>query len=280
MAAIKYINSAGKEMDLSSYPIRIRQKSAGLYAYEWDVDATDLGNGSRINAFERKAKTYAMTIDFSGTRSDRAKLLQEFFELTDYDVVQKSPGKLYVGNQFIEGYVIASDAVWYENRYRTIGKECSLYVPYPFWMEEQHFSFDAQKKDADVGEYLNFPFNYPFNFTAGTLGIATLINSHYVSSHFELSIYGPCVNPGIAIGGHTYQVNTTLASGEYLLINSYKNTVYRIKTTGERVNEYNNREKSSSLFEKIAPGAQDVVWSGSFGFELCLRLERSELKWN
>ena len=65
MAEIKYVNSANRSMDLSTYPIRMKQKTSGLYAFEWEVDETDLGNGARVNAFERKSRQYELEIDFT-----------------------------------------------------------------------------------------------------------------------------------------------------------------------------------------------------------------------
>ena len=107
---IYYRNSNNETMVLTQYPVRLKQKTAGIYSYEWEVDATELGTGSRVNAFEKKAKEYEMTVDFSGARGSRAELLQEFYELVDYDVIHKSPGRLYVGEQYVEGYVIASES--------------------------------------------------------------------------------------------------------------------------------------------------------------------------
>ena len=46
---IYYKNSAGRMIDLSAYPIRIRQKSSGFSTYEWEVDETELAMGSRVN---------------------------------------------------------------------------------------------------------------------------------------------------------------------------------------------------------------------------------------
>lgn len=279
MAIVRYVNSANKEIVLSSYPIRVRQKTAGFYNYEWEVDATDLGTGSRVNAFEKKAKSYEMTIDFSGARSQRAAVLQEFYELTDYDVIHKTPGRLYVGSQYVEGYIIASEAEAYEDRYRTLKKKCTLYVPYPFWMEEKTFSFAAQDIE-DSGTYLDYLYDYPYDYTSGSTGSNLLRNTHYAESGFKMIIYGPCVNPYVIIGGHMYRVNTTVDAREHMVIDGRNNTVYRIKNNGEKVNEFNNRERDSSIFDKIPAGSQTILWPGTFGFDLILYQERSELLWS
>lgn len=275
---IYYRNSNNETMVLTQYPVRLKQKTAGIYSYEWEVDATELGTGSRVNAFEKKAKEYEMTVDFSGARGSRAELLQEFYELVDYDVIHKSPGRLYVGEQYVEGYVIASESQNYEDRYRTVGKICTFYVPYPFWMEEKTYSFPIQDKETE-SDFLDFPYDFPYDFTIQGTGLV-LQNEHYIESGFRMIIYGPCVNPYVTIGGHLYRVNTTVDSREYLVIETKNNLVYRVKNTGERVNEFNNREKSESVFEKIPPGQQTVSWPGTFGWDITLYNERSEPKWS
>lgn len=77
-----------------------------------------------------------------------------------------------------------------------------------------------------------------------------------------------------------YRVYTTVDDQEYIRINSRENTVQRVKNNGEIINEFNNRGKDDSIFEPILPGSQTVVWPGTFGFDVILHQERSELKWN
>lgn len=274
---VRYVNSKGRSMDLSSnFTVRIKKKTAGFYDYEYTPDITQLAMGVRVNRFIKAAAQYEMTIDFSGSREERANNLQVFFELTDYDVAMMQPGRLYVGDQYAEGFIVKSEVERYDDRYRTIGKKCTFYLPYPYWIEDRLISYKAI--DEESGDGIEFPIGFPFDLGRTSAGRNTVNNTHYIPTSFLLTFYGPCVNPLISIGGNVYKVNTTVGDGEYLEIDSINKTVRR-KTSIGWVNEYNNREKSQSIFEPIQPGVNTLVWSGAFSFDLTLHQERSELKW-
>lgn len=281
---IYYKNSAGRMIDLSAYPIRIRQKSSGFSTYEWEVDETELAMGSRVNGFSKRAYNAEMVIDFSGSRSQRAEALQAFYEITEYDVRRKMDGadaigRIYVDNQYIECYIITSEPQYYEDRFRTLGKKCSLYVPYPFWIEDVTTHF-LPAESGDAYPYLDYTYDYNYDYSRRLSGTDVINNAHFVSSGFQIVIYGPCVDPYVTIGGITYKVNTTVLEGEHLTINSVDKTVQRTQVRGTVINEFNNREKDGvSIFTPIGPGRQSVVWPGTFGFDVILRQERSELKW-
>ena len=68
-------------------------------------------------------------------------------------------------------------------------------------------------------------------------------------------------------------------SGEFLIINSKTRKIRRRLVNGTYVNEFNNRERSSNIFEKIATGVNSVIFDEINGFEITLFLERSEPKW-
>ena len=264
-------------MDLSSnFTVRIKKKTAGFYNYEYTPDVTQLAMGVRVNRFTKGAAQYEMTIDFSGSREERADNLQAFFELADYDVAMNKPGRLCVGDQYADGFIVKSEVERYDDRYRTIGKKCTFYLPYPYWIEDRKISYKAIDGQESGG--IEFPIGFPFDLGRTSGGKSTVNNTHYIPTSFLLTFYGPCVNPMITIGGNVYKVNTTVASGEYLEIDSINKTVRR-KTSSGFVNEYNNREKSQSIFEPIQPGVNTLIWSGAFSFDLTLHQERSELKW-
>lgn len=274
---VRYVNSKGRSMDLSSdFTVRLKKKKAGFYSYEYTPDVTQLAMGVRVNRFTKAAAQYELTIDFTGRREERAEKLQEFFELVDYDVAMMMPGRLYVGSQYAEGFIIKSEVERYEERYRTIGKKCVFYLPYPYWIEDRKIQY--KPIDGQTSGGIEFPIGFPFDLGRTSSGKSTVNNTHYIPTSFLLTFYGPCVNPLISIGGNIYKVNTTVGNGEYLQIDSINKTVRR-KTSSGFVNEYNNREKSQSIFEPIQPGVNTLVWSGAFSFDLVLHQERSELKW-
>ena len=92
-------------------------------------------------------------------------------------------------------------------------------------------------------------------------------------------VYGPCVNPRILINDQVYEVFTTLESNEYMIIDSRDYTVHKYLANGTVQNLFDNRRLEQSVFEKIPSGLLRINWSGDFGFDLILFLERREARW-
>ena len=92
-------------------------------------------------------------------------------------------------------------------------------------------------------------------------------------------LYGPCTDPRIVIAGQIYEVKTKIKEGEYLVIQSREGLVYRVTQDGEQVNEFANKNNEYPLFAKIPPGSSTVSWSGDYGWEITLYIERSEPRW-
>ena len=275
---VKYINSKGVSMDLTDgWSVRIRKKTAGFYAYEYTPDVTALAQGVRVDRMTKGAAEYDMIIDFTGTPEGRAYNLQKFFEVVDYDVAMLCPGKLYVGDQYIEGYIIKSDVEYYEDRHRTLGKRCTLYAPYPYWIEDKELRY--RKIEGVTSNGIEFAFDWHVDLGRAVRGTSTVVNTHYIPSSFVLTFFGPATNPSVTIGGNVYRVNTTVLTGEHLRIDSSKKTVVKHTAGGSEVNEYNNRYKASSIFKPIQPGVNLLAWTGDFSFNLMLHQERGELKW-
>lgn len=275
---VTYKNSKGRSMDLSSdFSVRIRKKTAGFYNFEYSLDVTKLASGVRVNRLTREAAQYEMTVDFTGPPALRAEKLEEFFELTNYDVEMLKPGRLTVGDQYIDCFIIKSEVERYDDRHRTLGKKCTVYAPYPYWIEDRKLTF--KKIEVEQSSGIDLPLDFSFDLGKAERGMDRIENRHYIPTSFLMIFYGPCVNPSVTIGGHLYKVNITLSSGEYLQIDSINKRVIRHTSAGGDVSEYNKREKSQSVFEPIQPGRQTLVWSGAFSFDLILHQERSELKW-
>lgn len=102
---------------------------------------------------------------------------------------------------------------------------------------------------------------------------------HPTSSEFRMIVYGPCVNPRILINGYPYEVFTTLDARDYMIIDSQSDTVYKYLNNGTVQNLFHNRGLEHSIFEKIPSGLLNFNWSGDFGFDLTLYLERREAAW-
>ncbi|MCD8208144.1 MAG: hypothetical protein LUD72_09440, partial [Bacteroidales bacterium] len=92
-------------------------------------------------------------------------------------------------------------------------------------------------------------------------------------------IWGPITNPSIVIGGHIYQVNITIPSGSYCVIDSRYKTVTLYDRYGNVAeNVFNSRYKNESIFEQIDSGTQQL--NSPCVVDLILFDERSTPIWS
>ena len=98
-------------------------------------------------------------------------------------------------------------------------------------------------------------------------------------SNFIITIFGNVQSPTLYIGDHEYTVNVNVDTGEHLTIDSIEKTITLVKSNGEQVNCFNNRNKDSYVFKKIPVGTSQITSTGQIYFSITLLEERSEPKW-
>ena len=87
------------------------------------------------------------------------------------------------------------------------------------------------------------------------------------------------MNPRVLINGYPYEVLTTLEAGEYLVLNSAEQTVVKHLNNGLISNLFDVRGYEYSIFNKIPSGMIRMNWTGDYGIDLVLYLQRREAKW-
>ena len=279
MISIYYINSKGERLELVKEPYRLQ--TSDIFDYSWEYEnVSGIRYRGTITKFVKNitSKSLVLTI---GAKNQKTyyEALNRFFEVVDYDVVHKTRGRLYIGSQYMLCYIHASEKTEWEYGIESLDNTVSLVTDYPYWIEEKQLSFFTKGQiSSHAGTYLDYPYPYAFDYAID--GSQSYVeNDHYKTCEFEMVIYGPCTNPKIVIGGHTYEVLTSLNQGEYLKINSREGTIVKNAEDGAVTNEFNNRNKESSVFERIPVGNSIVTWSGDYGFDVILFMERSEPKW-
>lgn len=274
---VRYVcGSSKEEINISEGNIRSRIRKAGFYDSDWEPDETKMIIGSAVKKFGKKAVTYNLTVDFLGNKDIRAENANRFFEMTETDVLNETPGRLYKDDWYIECYVIGRESGGRDDRKRAIQVEEKIYAPYPFWIKETPYYF--RKFENISTNNKRYPGRYSYRYANG-MNSGYIINEHFVNTNFKMIIYGPAVNPMVAIGGVQHLVNIVLETGEYLIIDSKTKTVIKVMQSEEQVNAYHNRQKQRAFFQKIAPGRQTIMWTGKFDFDIILYTERSEPTW-
>lgn len=279
MIEIKYVCSNEEEYNLIGD--KMRATSGYFHAYEWIPNTTEKEMGVTVNAFAKEPVTYDITLTVRGKEKERKQILNKLTNAFEYDVVNLTPGRIYYGEYYIDGYVKkSSNEVSSENNSRTDCK-IEIYCPYPFWSMEQQESFypDSTNKGKPY-TFLDYPITYNYDYSRKSAGTQNWIIDNFRDNNFEMVIYGPCADPRILINGYPYQIYETLEAGEYILITSREKTITKHLRNGTVQNIFAKRAKDKSVFALIPSGVLTLNWSGEFGFDIKVYKERSVPEWN
>lgn len=257
--------STGESISLYSDNIKGRLKKAGFYKYEWNVKEIKRLIGSSVEAFGKQAARYELTLDFIGSKSERAKNADTFFKLTEIDVLNNKPGKLHFGEYYLNCYVIDSEAGGRDKRKRMVQKKVIIYAPYPFWIKE--VSYYVPPVDIDGLLEIN---TVP----------ASLENPHYAECDFLLKAYGPLDELFFYINDNQYRIVTSCKDGEYLLLDTRNETIVKVDSSGNKTNVYSTQVFTLDNFKKIPAGSNSIRYKRNYAIEITLFQERSEPKWN
>lgn len=246
-----------------------------LHDYEWKVTK----KGNRISALSRQVSTRKLPIII--LCEDEAKGIEarnKLLEVVEKDVMAMQHGQIIIGDYYFKCFVTKSAKKDYLTTKRHITIDLTLTSDYPYWVKESLVPFGIASGGGGDSLGLDYPYDYKFDYFV-SVSNTTLFNSGFVGTNFKLIIYGACSNPSVSINDHVYQVDCEVGTSEYLTIDSTTKKVFLTKNDGTVVNMFNNRNKTSYIFEKIAPGASAVSWGGDFVFDVILMEERSEPKW-
>lgn len=274
---LKYINSRGEEINFQG---KIKLKDANFSTYEWEYEGVEQRFGTSITQFKKSAKQYELTAVFFGSVQNRKDSLNLFTRIVEFDVINNTAGKLVHGEDYINCFCVAGSNEPQQGNTST-QKTFSLLTPYPFWIEEVSRSF-FPVADGKATGFLNYDFDYNYDFSALATGNEVWNVDHYAPCKFKMIIYGAVSNPRVLINGNIYEVQTNLEQNEYLIIDSFTNqkqTITKVTSSGQKLNVLNARYKKSSVFTPISAENMKINWNGTFGFDLTLFLERSEPKW-
>lgn len=249
----------------------------GLYVNEnnlrdfvWNISTK---NG-KITSFDRGV--VSKTIPVSILSGDAKELKNRLFEICEKDVLTKKHGRIIIGDYYLKCFVTASSKSSYLQSRKHTEIAMTVTTDYPYWIKETRNSFGNNEENTDL--YLDFNTDFAYDYTSNMLG-KQLNNAGITPANFKIMIYGPCINPSINIGGHTYSVNVSLAKNEYLTIDSITKKIILKHTDGSETNCFNLRNRESYIFEKIPVGTNLVSITGDFKFDVTLLEERSEPKW-
>lgn len=271
---LRYKNHLNEVFDFGTNGIYV--DSNELHDYEWAVTTKN----ERIAALTRTVSKRQIPVKIScETEEEGIVARNKLFEIAEKDVLAMQHGQIICGDYYFKCFVTCSKKTYYQPTKRVMEATLTVTSDYPFWVKETTVSYGAaSSEEGSTQSYLDYTIDYPIDYFCD-LTTRPVNNTGFVSSNFRIIIYGSCVNPSISIAGHVYQVNCTVASGEFLTIDASAKKIYLTARDGTVTNQFNNRNRKSYIFEKIPTGQSVVSWDGDFGFDIILLEERSEPKW-
>ena len=268
---ITYIASSGHKYNLISNGIL--HKKANYHTWAYRVQGTKLQYGTRVADFAKDPAVYETELIFTGGERQRQAVVNTLHDDFEADIRNMKTGRIIWGDYYIDCYVNESLTEPAKSDTQTSNK-ISIYAPYPFWVQD--FKVELFPAEETQSTFLDFPFDFMFDFTAPVIGKAMVKSDFPFDSEFEMVIFGPAVNPRVTINGYSYVLYATIPQGAYVVIDSRNHTVMQFNTDGTKSNIFNLRNKTDSIFKKIPGGNLNISWDASFGVNITIYRERSE----
>ena len=246
--------------------------SNDLRDYSWNYDTL---NG-RISRFYKSMKNRKIPLIVYCDSDEKAvDIKNRLFELSETDIEAKKPGKIYIGDYYLNGYITESKKSDYNLKKRLCRIELTFTSEDDKWYSMKKHTFVSGDDEAiSIGGNTDYPYDYALPLKGRNI-VCDTVNK----SAFQLLIYGEAVNPSVIIGGHTYAINGSVGKGETLLIDSLTKTITLTTAYGTQINWFDKRNREQYIFEPIPAGQNAVSWLGTFGFDLTVIEQRSEPKW-
>lgn len=268
MHTLKYVTHNGFEINLLQNGIRTRNLDS-LFQSFYDV----VEKNGFISHFKTKVHTMPIQVDFLTWKGVSWKERYDaLVDAIDSDVRSKRYGTLYFDDYQLKCYMHASKPTSINFKSIYVQCELSIVTDQKAWFREEKRSFTLSSETS--GHTKRYAYRYPFRYQAKR-GVQDFFNHFLHEASFKLYVYGPILNPSIKIGDVNYQVFTALAENDVLEINTMNKTIIK----NDKENLFNARNKEFNVFAPIPIGKNQLVWDGTFNFDLVLFEERSQPKW-
>lgn len=275
---IKYTNASGASITLNSHPYYVAAHDLRNFVWEYNTINRPSGFGGRVT-FSRPVQERVISIGIRGSTPNEfnANALA-LSALTEPDILNGTPGKLYLGAQYLTCYLSTSSAVNYHSRRGNwVSKDIKLVVTEPFWQTEttQRFLMGTPESVLNAKRYNG---RHPYRYIASTSS-GTIINPHYTACPMIITIYDAATNPSVTIGGKIYAMSASIGDSQRIIIDQLRRTIVAMAADGSVTNLFDYRDKTNDIFEYIAPGTQTVIYTGDFTFDISVIQQRSEPSW-
>lgn len=237
----------------------------------------------RFRYFYRNKKTYPFSIVIkSNNDADFDALCDVFSE----DVLAGEPGFFMINGWKLECFVTKAEHHFYGRRDNVIAFEAAAINS--TWIRATTHSYNGVPgsggAEIDLGrdytyadDILGRGYNYGYSAAESHYGSIDLPGT---DNGYEITIYGPQVNPVIYLNNQPVKVNITISSTERLRIvsNGSKRTIKVLTPSNAETDAFVYRDKEHSPFMKL--GTHTDLTYGQIRFDLTTIERRSEPSWN
>lgn len=283
-----YVNSNNEKIDFSDYPYVFQE--GDLLDYSWGYSSQENEYGNTLDLFKKnvaeKNIKIAIVPDFSMSKDERNNKIREYknklFEIFEVDIINNKDGKMYTNTgYYLPCRIYASEKTDWNLGIPFMFNNFKVISANPYWIKEQTKDFTKSSDYYSNTGNLDYPYDYMYDYTPNKKGFGYWFTGNSGYSDFEMTIYGPCINPRVLINNYPYEVFDTLENYEYIVIKNVnqEKTVIKYRNNGTTVNLFDSRAKEKSIFSSIPPGKLTLNWNGDFKFTLKLFEKRSEPKW-
>lgn len=258
MDKVKYINHLGEELDLRSGNIM-----SNYIAIKNFVQS--MSNNRLIN----EGKSTPLTL-VCLTKADANRLIN----ILEKDSIYNVFGKFYINDWYIkviyQGVTIIGE---YGNKVKL---EISFYAEETVFTKETEYTLVPTQ--AEVKKGLNFPFTFPFNFSADVIASSSVKNKELLDADFIIRIDKPISSVNITIGGNSYFVDAPINEGDVFVLNTEEKRVYKDTPQGS-ASLLGAADDTSYIFNPIPSGENKIAWGGNFPLFLTLLEHRRTPIW-
>lgn len=248
---------------------------AGLRGRAWDYSLAARG----LTGVTRKTREETVTVKIH----DSPATLDLLARLADADMAAGTPGALVADGEWETRAWIAKSAPQSITP-TMVETQLTFVLLDGVWRRETTEHHDPRTDKSD--SWLDHPYDYPHDYSGMSI-LDTVANPGGTPLPIRLTVFGPCVNPGVIIGSNRYEVDATIPAGSRLEIDGAADarTVVMISDTGLRTNLFakavrgTGRGSGTYIFEPLPTGTSTISWAGGFEFDLTVIEERGETPW-
>ena len=275
MRRLRYVSGTGSMAVEMDGPSTYSGTAAGIRGREW---AYSIGYRSLAGA-SRPARECSLSVAFAdGREADHMR------RLADRDMLNGTPGRLVADGWEQRCYISKSDVAAVFGGFHSA--ELTVVLLDGVWRRGHTLSFE-RSASAEGGDFLDLPCDLPHDLAAPSPR-TRFEAGEWGETPLRLVIFGPVIDPSVRIGGNLYRVDVTVPEGGHLVVDPLASprSVTLVNADGSTVDAFSKARRGDGLgggeyiFQPAPPGANEVEWDRSFGFDLTWYEEEGEPPWS